>query len=182
MLDVGQGDSIVLQTSEGFNALFDGGSTSKKNTGKYRIYSYLKYAGIRSLDYVFISHPDKDHVSGIYELIDMCDNTFEIKNIVLPDINDMQGTLSEIREAAYSAGINVLHAVSGDAVSVDNLNISCVHPCKNYNYESTNDYSAVYLISMRDFSMLMMGDAESKAEKCIIQDVKNQVVDWIRLA
>lgn len=30
--------------------------------------------------------------------------------------------------------------------------------------------------------MLMMGDAESKAEKCIIQDVKNQVVDWIRLA
>lgn len=172
MLDVGQGDSIVLQTSEGFNALFDGGSTSKKNTGRYRIYSYLKYAGIRSLDYVFISHPDKDHVSGIYELIDMCDNTFEIKNIVLPDINDMQGTLSEIREAAYSAGINVLHAVSGDVVSVDNLNISCVHPCKNYNYESTNDYSAVYLISMRDFSMLMMGDAESKAEKCIIRDVK----------
>ena len=55
---------------------------------------------------------------------------------------------------------------------MDNLNISCVHPCKNYNYESTNDYSAVYLISMRDFSMLMMGDAESKAEKCIIQDVK----------
>lgn len=81
MLDVGQGDSIVLQTSEGFNALFDGGSTSKKNTGKYRIYSYLKYAGIRSLDYVFISHPDKDHVSGIYELIDMCDNTFEIKTL-----------------------------------------------------------------------------------------------------
>ena len=42
----------------------------------------------------------------------------------------MQGTLSEIREAAYSAGINVLHAVSGDAVSVDNLNISCVHPVR----------------------------------------------------
>ncbi len=172
MLDVGQGDSIVLQTSEGFNALFDGGSTSKKNTGRYRIYSYLKYAGVRSLDYVFISHPDKDHVSGIYELIDMCDNTFEIKNIVLPDINDTQGTLSEISEAAYSAGINVLYAGRGVAVSVDNLDISCVHPCKNYNYESTNDYSAVYLISLGDFSMLMTGDAESRAERCMIQDVR----------
>ena len=43
MLDVGQGDSIVLQTSDGFNALFDGGSTSKKNIGRYRIYTYLKY-------------------------------------------------------------------------------------------------------------------------------------------
>ena len=81
MLDVGQGDSIVLQTSDGFNALFDGGSTSKKNIGRYRIYTYLKYAGVRSLDYVFVSHPDKDHISGIYELIDMCDNTFEIKTL-----------------------------------------------------------------------------------------------------
>lgn len=172
MLDVGQGDAIVLQTSEGFNALFDGGSTSKKDTGRYRIYSYLKYAGVRSLDYVFISHPDKDHVSGIFELIDMCDNTFEIKNIVLPDINDTQGTLSEISEAAYRAGINVLHAGRGDAVSAESLNISCVHPCKNYNYESTNDYSAVYLISLGNFSMLMTGDAESRAERCMIQDVR----------
>lgn len=172
MLDVGQGDAIVLQTSEGFNALFDGGSTSKKNIGRYRIYSYLKYTGVRSLDYVFVSHPDQDHISGIYELIDLCDNTFEIKNIVLPDINDTQGTLTKLCEAAEGAGINVLYAVRGDSISVDELDISCVHPCKDYNYESTNDFSAVYLISMNDFSMLMMGDAESRAEKCLAQDVR----------
>ena len=184
MLDVGQGDSIVLQTGDGFNALFDGGSTSKKNIGRYRIYTYLKYAGVRSLDYVFVSHPDKDHISGIYELIDMCDNTFEIKNIVLPHINDTDETLLEIRKMADGAGINVLYACRGDALSAGNLSISCVHPCKNYNYESANDYSAVYLISFGKFSMLMTGDAESKAEKCLIQDARksDSVVDLQKLS
>lgn len=184
MLDVGQGDSIVLQTSDGFNALFDGGSTSKKNIGRYRIYTYLKYAGVRSLDYVFVSHPDKDHISGIYELIDMCDNTFEIKNIVLPHINDTDETLLEIRKMADGAGINVLYACRGDALSAGNLSISCVHPCKNYNYESANDYSAVYLISFGKFSMLMTGDAESKAEKCLIQDARksDSMVDLQKLS
>ncbi len=67
-----------MHTKEGMNVLFDGGSTSKKNVGRYTIYTYLKYCGVRSLDYVFISHPDKDHVNGIYELIELCDNTFEI--------------------------------------------------------------------------------------------------------
>ena len=184
MLDVGQGDSIVLQTSDGFNALFDGGSTSKKNIGRYRIYTYLKYAGVRSLDYVFVSHPDKDHISGIYELIDMCDNTFEIKNIVLPHINDTDETLLKISKMADRAGINVLYACRGDALSAGKLSISCVHPCKNYNYESTNDYSAVYLISFGKFSMLMTGDAESKAEKCLIQDARKSdgVVDVQKLS
>lgn len=184
MLDVGQGDSIVLQTSDGFNALFDGGSTSKKNIGRYRIYTYLKYAGVRSLDYVFVSHPDKDHISGIYELIDMCDNTFEIKNIVLPHINNTDETLLEISKMADRAGINVLYACMGDALSAGNLSISCVHPCKNYNYESANDYSAVYLISFGKFSMLMTGDAESKAEKCLIQDARksDSVVDLQKLS
>lgn len=184
MLDVGQGDSIVLQTSDGFNALFDGGSTSKKNIGRYRIYTYLKYAGVRSLDYVFVSHPDKDHISGIYELIDMCDNTFEIKNIVLPHINNTDETLLEISKMADRVGINVLYACRGDVLSAGNLSISCVHPCKNYNYESANDYSAVYLISFGNFSMLMTGDAESKAEKCLIQDARksDSVVDLQKLS
>ena len=59
---------------------------ARRMSGRYTIYTYLKYCGVRSLDYVFISHPDKDHVNGIYELIELCDNTFEIGTVVLPGI------------------------------------------------------------------------------------------------
>lgn len=177
MLDVGQGDSIAVHTKEGLNVLFDGGSTTKKNVGRYTIYSYLKHCGVRKLDYVFVSHPDKDHINGIYELIEMCDNTFEIGAVVLPEIKktasdgagDTSG-LSDVEKNLENAGIKVVYASAGDCIKSGDFEVLCVHPCKGYNYESTNDYSAVYLVKYGDFSMLMTGDAEEKAEKCMVQD------------
>ena len=184
MLDVGQGDSIVMHTKEGMNVLFDGGSTSKKNVGRYTIYTYLKYCGVRSLDYVFISHPDKDHVNGIYELIELCDNTFEIGTVVLPGISraaavkkQADDDMSKLEMILKNAGINVVYADAGDSIKSGEFSVECMHPCKGYNYESANDYSAVYLVEYGDFSMLMTGDAEKKAEKCIIEDVNSMTGD-----
>jgi competence protein ComEC len=184
MLDVGQGDSIVMHTKEGMNVLFDGGSTSKKNVGRYTIYTYLKYCGVRSLDYVFISHPDKDHVNGIYELIELCDNTFEIGTVVLPGISraaavkkQADDDMSKLEKILKNAGINVVYADAGDCIKSGGFSVKCMHPCEGYDYESANDYSAVYLVEYGDFSMLMTGDAEKKAEKCIIEDVNRMAGD-----
>lgn len=177
ILDVGQGDSIAVHTRDGLNILFDGGSTTKKNVGRYTIYSYLKHCGVRKLDYVFVSHLDKDHINGIYELIEMCDNTFEIGTVVLPEIKgnasagaDDTSGLSALRQVLEDARIKVVYASAGDCIKSGDFAVLCVHPCKGYDYESTNDYSAVYLVKYGDFSMLMTGDAEEKAEKCMIQD------------
>ena len=189
MLDVGQGDSIAMHTKDGMNILFDGGSTSKKNVGRYTIYSYLKTCGVRKIDYVFVSHPDKDHISGIYELIELCDNTFEIGTVVLPGIKRAaeSGNLDEISTGSYegrqaddmseleqmlkAAGIKLVYADAGDCIKSGRFSVKCLHPCEGYNYESTNDYSAVYLVKYGQFSMLMTGDAEKKAENCIIEDL-----------
>ena len=178
MLDVGQGDSIAVHTKDGLNVLFDGGSTTKKNVGRYTIYSYLKHCGVRKLDYVFVSHPDKDHINGIYELIEMRDNTFEIGTVVLPEIRRTMAVkkqagddMSKLEKTLKAAGINVVYAVAGDCIKSGEFSVKCMHPCDGYDYESANDYSAVYLVEYGDFSMLMTGDAEKKAEKCIVEDV-----------
>lgn len=78
-LDVGQGDCIVATQSSGKlyipgiddrkTVLIDGGSSTVKDVGKYRIMPYLKYHGISKVDLVVITHPDEDHISGIRELI-----------------------------------------------------------------------------------------------------------------
>ena len=101
MLDVGQGDCILLSGPDNKKILFDGGSTDVKNVGKYRIYKYIRYCGIKHLDYISISHTDKDHYSGISELIDMTDNTFSIGKIYFSAIvnkND-EGYLSLVNKA-----------------------------------------------------------------------------------
>ena len=70
MLDVGQGDSILLQLPGGESVLIDGGSTSRSGVGQYVITPALQYYGIAEIDYVVATHMDADHVSGIEELIE----------------------------------------------------------------------------------------------------------------
>ena len=84
-LDVGQGDCICVRTDSGSRYLIDGGSTSKSEIGKYQITPFLKSQGANSLDMVFVSHGDKDHYSGIEELLESTDpDRIRIKCLVLP--------------------------------------------------------------------------------------------------
>ena len=77
-------------------------------------------------------------------------------------------------DMADKAGINVCYAVRGYTFTVGELDIKCIHPCAGYDYEDSNDYSAVYCISYKKFSMLMTGDAESRAEDCLINDINKE--------
>src|SRR5699024_9292309 len=81
MLDVGQGDSILLQLSGGENVLIDGGSTSRQAVGQYVIAPALRYYGIAEIDYVVATHMDADHISGIEELFAM---GYPIRRVLLP--------------------------------------------------------------------------------------------------
>ena len=85
--------------------------------------------------------------------------------------------MSKLERTLKAAGINVVYADAGDSIKSGEFSVECMHPCKGYNYESANDYSAVYLVEYGDFSMLMTGDAEKKAEKCIIEDVNSMTGD-----
>ena len=68
-LDVGQGDCAVIQQKKEVY-LIDGGSSDVSKVGTYRILPFLKYSGIRTVDGIFLSHPDNDHINGIEELFE----------------------------------------------------------------------------------------------------------------
>lgn len=176
MLDVGQGDSIYVSASGRHNFLFDGGSTDIKSAGQYRVYPALRAMGCKYIDCIFISHTDNDHISAVMELIKMCDDTFSIGSIVMPDIKGKENIEAYMKlvDMADKAGINVCYAVRGYTFTVGELDIKCIHPCAGYDYEDSNDYSAVYCISYKKFSMLMTGDAESRAEDCLINDINKE--------
>ena len=69
-LDVGQGDCIYIRSGTGKSYLIDGGSTSKSKVGEYQITPFLKSKGVSSLEAVFVTHGDKDHYSGVEELLE----------------------------------------------------------------------------------------------------------------
>lgn len=50
--------------------VIDGGSSSVKNVGEYRIIPCLKWMGVGEIEAVFITHPDSDHMNGLLELLE----------------------------------------------------------------------------------------------------------------
>jgi len=60
-IDVGQGDSALLQTSDGVNVLIDGGPVDAGPT----VVAYLQQEGVDTIDVVVMSHPHADHIGGL---------------------------------------------------------------------------------------------------------------------
>lgn len=77
VIDVGQGDSILIK-SNGENMLIDGG----RRASSKEVVNYLRQQGVESLKYIVGTHPHEDHIGGIIEVLD----TFKVENIMLPNV------------------------------------------------------------------------------------------------
>ena len=101
-LDVGQGDAIFISLPNGGNVFIDGGSTSSKNIYEKVIEPFLKYKGVRRLDFLFLTHSDADHENGWAQALSGNAYIPDIYNLVLNG-SDYSKYL-ELRERALKYG------------------------------------------------------------------------------
>lgn len=166
MLDVGQGDCILVQTETEHTYMIDCGSSTENDIGKYRIIPYLKHQGMLHLDAVFLSHEDKDHKNGIEELFDMIKAgtvSMSVDRLVLPYWEDMT-VFEELIEKASSCGVDVCVMRKGDMIVDGDMTIRCVHPDGGYYSDAGNEGSLVLRLEYGEFSMLFTGDLEGETE------------------
>lgn len=101
-LDVGQGDAIFISLPNGGNVFIDGGSTSSRNIYEKVIETFLKYKGVRRLDFLFLTHSDADHENGWAQALSGNAYIPDIYNLVLNG-SDYSKYL-ELRERALKYG------------------------------------------------------------------------------
>lgn len=184
MLDVGQGDSALIETPEHQLLLIDGGSTSRSSVGKYVIEPAMKYYGYGKLDYIFISHMDSDHVNGVYELIGMMETgEVEIGCLVLPEAGRdcVDSGYPELAETAEAAGISVIYLQAGAGMKSGTVTIRCLYPGQEFLYPDANNNSMVLELSTEEFRMLFTGDLEQEGEQSLESEAQMEQYDVLKV-
>lgn len=175
ILDVGQGDGIYLRTSSGYDVFFDGGSSSVGKVGSYRILPFLKCRGVKEMDYWFVSHTDKDHISGLLELLE---DGYHIKNLVFSECVVKDESYEELIKLAVNEGVNVLYMGYLDYLHLGNADLTCVFPYDDFVTKDKNAASLVLYYEDGGFNGVFTGDVGAEQETWIAENCGT----WLHLS
>lgn len=188
MLDVGQGDCIFLCGPAGNTYFIDGGSSDVEQVGKYRIEPFLKSQGVGEVDYVFLTHGDKDHYSGILEMLERQEVGVRIQNLVLPANYKQDAALTELVDIARTVGTHTLVMHEGDCLYEGEganraaLQLTCLQPSAKEGKLSGNAGSLVLDVTYGAFSMLCTGDVEAEGEEVLVKKLRGKDYDVLKVA
>ena len=173
VLDVGQGDGIHIRHAS-LNCLIDGGSSDVSSVGTYRLEPYLLSQGVDTLDYVFVTHGDDDHISGVKEMLENQMFGVKIRNLVMPPSEYHDEKLAALAQAAMKNGTRVTVMDPGDEITTgegdggQGLTLACIGPECGLEVEPGNETSLVMDLSFGEFDMLFTGDVEGAGEESLV--------------
>jgi len=152
-LDVGQGDAVILSFPDGTNWLIDGGPEWENgDAGEQHIIPYLRWAGIRHLNGILLSHPNLDHYGGLESVLEAVrvDTLYETTvSDTLPGLQrlhrimEQRGTGRRVVSAGERIGTSpywrayVLAPLSGDREITAPEDINKVSMVVQFNYMGT---------------------------------------------
>jgi competence protein ComEC len=182
VLDVGQGNAIVIELAGGFTALVDGGGSYSPqfNVGERVIAPFLWSRRISHLDAVIISHPDADHFNGLAFIIKRFRPQTLWVNGDNAAANDRYATLLDL---AAQQGANIHVPQSGETL-FDNsqsrfYNVADIHLAGANG--SDNDRSLVMGLTSHGKNFLFTGDIGVYAEQKITEGQKELHADVLLL-
>ncbi len=178
MLDVGQGDSILLH-SNNKNILIDTGghkSYNKKWAQQKNNYSivenitipYLKKRGIKKLDYLFLTHGDYDHLGEALNLV----KKFKVEKILINE-----GHINYLERQIINSFNNVDIAYQDSYYQVGDFKIMSL----NYDLKEENDSSLILYVEIRKTKLLFTGDASVRSEEKLMTNYELPTIDFLKV-
>ena len=159
VVDVGKGDCILVQVG-GRAALIDTGYDSTSS----EVVSYLREQGVERLDWLVITHYDRDHVGGIWAV----GKAFDIDAVYLPGYKgadkQYRTAMADIDAIGYPAQPvtrETAFGFEGAQVTILPTSLSYI-PNANGNEGNDNDLSLVVELTFGEDSYLFAGDLEEE--------------------
>lgn len=170
-IDVGQGDSTLIEFPNGETCLIDGGPRSSSED----LIDFLKTRKIEKIDYLIGTHPHEDHIGGLPEVL----KNFKVEKVYLPNKTANTVIFEDLLKEIKKNNLKIIVGKSGlNIADKDGIKFDIIAP-NNENYSNTNNYSIVTKIVYKDFSLLVTGDAERESELEMVEkgyDLKSKVL------
>lgn len=200
MLDVGQGDGIVVRTPRSHIILIDSGgrlehgdATSQRGlspaevVGERVVLGYLRRQGVHRVDLLVLTHPHGDHVGGCFPIVQA------IRVSAIADSGQTYGgrafrdcmTAARLRHVPVMLVRGGMHYVTDDGVTLDALGPE--EPLLSEGANDVNENSVVILLTYRctacaqPFRVLFMGDAGAQSEARILADGADLEADVLKV-
>jgi competence protein ComEC len=172
-LDVGQGDSVLLQTGTGHTALIDAGGAvhGGPDPGAESVLPLLRALRISKLDLVVLSHPHPDHYGGLRAVLDTLP-VAELWDTGQAEAEQAEGSASQLLRHARAAGVRVRRPseLCGRGQRLGAVPIQVLAPCPAFDEAlGPNDNSFVLRLQHGARSFLFTGDVEHEAEASLVQ-------------
>ena len=160
-LDIGQGDSIFIDSPTHGRILLDGGANARVLTLLGKILPF----GDKRIDAVIESHPDKDHIGGLSEVI----NRFDVSLFMEPGVESPSRIDDELRKNVEAKNIQGILARRGLTLDFgDGVKLVVLFPNQDVSSWETNDASIVAKLIYGDTSFLLTGDSTKKSEYLLL--------------
>jgi beta-lactamase superfamily II metal-dependent hydrolase len=172
-LDVGQGDSILIQFPDGKNMLVDAGPPESEQY----VVSYLEKQGIKKINYLVATHPHLDHIGGFEKVLE----NFDIGSIYMPKVTANTKAFENALLSIEKKGLKIKVAKAGvSVIDQDKLQVGFVGPVDT-GYEDLNNYSAVTRIQYGETAFLLTGDTGTLSENQMIASGANLKADVLKV-
>lgn len=157
-IDVGQGDSILLQAGAQ-NILIDAGDRASGA----RVVAYLRAQGVRKIDLLIATHPHADHIGGLEEVFQQ----MPVARII--DSGQVHTTQTFLNYLRTIDDKNIpFETPAGQIIELAaNVELRVIGPLRAY--DNLNDGSVVVMVRAGTVSLLLTGDMESDAERDLLQ-------------
>ncbi|MCL2398250.1 MAG: MBL fold metallo-hydrolase [Defluviitaleaceae bacterium] len=158
-IDVGQGDSILIQSAD-HAVLIDAGPSSAAQN----IINHLEYVGVSTIDFVVATHPHADHIGSMPGILDR----FDVREVWMPDRYHTTATFDRFLDAIERNGLQYTAVMAGDILSAGDIQMTVVAP-NSSGHGGLNDYSISLHMQFGQTSFLFTGDMEAISEVEVLE-------------
>ena len=175
--DVGQGDSILIETPSGRQILVDGGPDNKVLQKLGEVMPFYD----RDIDAVIVSHPHADHIVGLMGVLER----YEVKNIIEARESYNSSEFKAWSNTVKNENADNIEAVAGKIIDLgDGVTLTILHPFESVagdNPKNPHDDVVVAVLKYKDLEIMLTGDMEQKIEWRLILAGENLDSDVLKV-